>query len=707
MEGDGGHEAIQLKMAEEEALKRNTDCIYFLASPFTCKKGSECDYRHSEGARFNCRDCWYWLNGNCLNPKCSFRHPPLGSLFATEMPSPLPSQTSAPTFTPAARPPNNGYNKCVPCYYFQRGQCLKGKSCPFMHGLPASVNSLPQQVTTVSMPSAALLQSNDQNAQKKISVQQDMQEFRHDSPKTPVNMHFELVSSETVELVTKAGNAPKHEPSEIKILPPHSLDEEPPALSQNGVSVNNGYFQSQQWNNQVQPTEEEPDNGRDADEFLGEHSPGFDVLVEDDIEDPDYYHNEDNFRRMSAHGGRNMEAVDECDYQHNDYEPITKVDQDQYNGMVRYGNYELPHDRHGLESKTALRILERASSVERRVTDRETKIDAVCITGSDLRYQLNKRRRFNGTQSTSNHGCHNELYRRDEQYVEERHYCYHSHDDMKFPPEQFISCRLQGRIAFPIKSVADATNNMFSEKERGRGSRSICSPTRRTIYKTRYSERTRRQPSEIFTKDERIHREKTTLKDGTVSLDFASPKSLAELRSATNNENIQEIKVTGSNNLEGLYESENPLYFEGPLPLTAILKRKRELTYVENEVSTAQHENNQSGYSSIHELVPQLEANTEGNTIVNHDKGMIHTENGLAYHSHSPSKANALETEDDTGLENAEEEEMETSDKQDGDFNYESGKDKEIDHKNTPHPSEEDDLDEDDDFATKVSEMLS
>uniref|UniRef100_A0A453DDH2 C3H1-type domain-containing protein n=1 Tax=Aegilops tauschii subsp. strangulata TaxID=200361 RepID=A0A453DDH2_AEGTS len=60
---------------EEEALRRNTDCVYFLASPLTCKKGNQCDFRHSEGARMNPRDCYYWLNGNCLNPKCSFRHP--------------------------------------------------------------------------------------------------------------------------------------------------------------------------------------------------------------------------------------------------------------------------------------------------------------------------------------------------------------------------------------------------------------------------------------------------------------------------------------------------------------------------------------------------------------------------------------------------------------------------------------------------------
>ncbi|KAL0409096.1 UNVERIFIED_CONTAM: Zinc finger CCCH domain-containing protein 17 [Sesamum radiatum] len=70
--------------AEEEALKRNTDCVYFLASPLTCKKGSECEYRHSDIARVNPRDCWFWLHGNCLNPKCGFRHPAPGTASAAE-----------------------------------------------------------------------------------------------------------------------------------------------------------------------------------------------------------------------------------------------------------------------------------------------------------------------------------------------------------------------------------------------------------------------------------------------------------------------------------------------------------------------------------------------------------------------------------------------------------------------------------------------
>lgn len=29
---------VAVVSAEEEAIKRNTDCVYFLASPLTCKK---------------------------------------------------------------------------------------------------------------------------------------------------------------------------------------------------------------------------------------------------------------------------------------------------------------------------------------------------------------------------------------------------------------------------------------------------------------------------------------------------------------------------------------------------------------------------------------------------------------------------------------------------------------------------------------------
>ncbi|MED6112890.1 hypothetical protein PIB30_065863 [Stylosanthes scabra] len=99
---------------------RNTDCVYFLASPLTCKKGAECEYRHNEIARLNPRDCWYWLSGSCLNPTCAFRHPPLDCQTGV---SSEPTQSAIPA------------NKTMfPCYFFFNGYCNKGDRCSFLHG---------------------------------------------------------------------------------------------------------------------------------------------------------------------------------------------------------------------------------------------------------------------------------------------------------------------------------------------------------------------------------------------------------------------------------------------------------------------------------------------------------------------------------------------------------------------------------------------
>lgn len=37
-QGGGGPSSSSSNMAEDESVKRNTDCVYFLASPLTCKK---------------------------------------------------------------------------------------------------------------------------------------------------------------------------------------------------------------------------------------------------------------------------------------------------------------------------------------------------------------------------------------------------------------------------------------------------------------------------------------------------------------------------------------------------------------------------------------------------------------------------------------------------------------------------------------------
>nr|CAD1842947.1 unnamed protein product [Ananas comosus var. bracteatus] len=136
---------------EEEIRKRNTDCVYFLASPFTCKKlmkfipifssqGSRCEYRHRESARLNPKDCWYWLRGNCLNPNCGFRHPPF------EVSSrPLSEQSYGALSSGKAN---------IPCYFYRHAHCIKGDQCLFLHDfLPAPKLSgvAPEATTGLSM----------------------------------------------------------------------------------------------------------------------------------------------------------------------------------------------------------------------------------------------------------------------------------------------------------------------------------------------------------------------------------------------------------------------------------------------------------------------------------------------------------------------------------------------------------------------------
>ncbi|XP_024528429.1 zinc finger CCCH domain-containing protein 32-like [Selaginella moellendorffii] len=133
--------------------KKNTDCVYFLASPLTCKKGMQCEFRHSEVARLNPRDCWYWLSGNCLNPDCPFRHPPLD----------------------VSEEENPSSNSRVPCYFYSQGYCAKGDQCPFMHGFARrsqQVQTLAQQQQTPSQPQVPAASTVTQNGGSKLSIGQ-------------------------------------------------------------------------------------------------------------------------------------------------------------------------------------------------------------------------------------------------------------------------------------------------------------------------------------------------------------------------------------------------------------------------------------------------------------------------------------------------------------------------------------------------------
>ncbi|KAG2302051.1 hypothetical protein Bca52824_030702 [Brassica carinata] len=283
--------------AEEEASKRNTDCVYFLASPLTCKKGAECEYRHSEYARVNPRDCYYWLSGNCLNPKCGFRHPPLETPAGSAQP-------------PHAAAHPGVVKQPVPCVFFQKGMCAKGDMCSYMHTPnPAGYR---KQLPAEAKPSAA---ADDPRFSKK--------------PKKVVGVLSSTDGNQSTQL--------------------HGSDD------------NNSFH-----------------NGKDGDEALRESSPGFNVLVDNEAGDSEYYHVEDGY------GRRSQERLNSL----NEYDALADGDGEAFRDQ-RFDSYDPREDRHawghhrvsserGDRSKEGLREDERSENV----------------LASDLRYRLaNKQRK--------------------------------------------------------------------------------------------------------------------------------------------------------------------------------------------------------------------------------------------------------------------------------------------------------------------------
>ncbi|GER30083.1 zinc finger family protein [Striga asiatica] len=266
--------------AEEEVVKRNTDCIYFLASPLTCKKtvkgkdsgnpvkafyegyiGNECEYRHSDIARVNPRDCYFWVHGNCLNPKCGFRHPPLDELLGTQAPTsnassaPI-SQTvvaSAPHVSNASAKPG------VPCIFFQKGYCLKGDWCPFLH-TPNSSSNKPSMVPVTAPPADKNILSGP--------------------PGKPL--------TEPPANVAKSVNDPAVANS--------SLHRNESAISMRAAAQTSGATDLHRYSNT---------NSKDKDEISREPSPGFDVLVDDDLRSSDYYPGDDGFGLSRDHDAPN------------------------------------------------------------------------------------------------------------------------------------------------------------------------------------------------------------------------------------------------------------------------------------------------------------------------------------------------------------------------------------------------------------------
>ncbi|KAL5185954.1 Zinc finger CCCH domain-containing protein 34 [Glycine soja] len=256
---------------DQDSLKRYTDCVYFLASPLTCKKGAECEYRHNEIARLNPRDCWYWLSGQCLNPTCAFRHPPLDGHTGASVPS-EPTQTSLPA------------NKTmVPCYFFFNGSCNKGDRCSFLHGPDDSIFTV-KPVKNDNGSTDALNLENKTSSGNRIGLVSTPTDQSVAAPKNLSDLKLQPKEDHQLEI-------PKDVKQQGYYLELSASEYKEAAVSRSDSSIpDEGFVHNVPHLCTEQSSEEQVNSHIEPEERWesSPHSPGFDVLVHDEVDNLGY-----------------------------------------------------------------------------------------------------------------------------------------------------------------------------------------------------------------------------------------------------------------------------------------------------------------------------------------------------------------------------------------------------------------------------------
>lgn len=191
-------------------------------------------------------------------------------------------------------------------------------------------------------------------------------------------------------------------------------------------------------------------HGKDTEEFLRESSPGFDVLVDDELRGSNYYHNEEQYGRTRGHEGRNLNSVNEYEMGHSmDYNSMADIDRIQ-------GQYAWEQGTGSSDT-----VLVASSHLERSFSKTQSPGQ---INESDLRYRLSKHRRVNGLRSVVN------LDYSPDNKVEERSHRNSSQRDSLHSTthESSLGSRLRGRIKLPSRSPV-GSNGLHSEREMDRG----------------------------------------------------------------------------------------------------------------------------------------------------------------------------------------------------------------------------------------------
>ncbi|KAK6774372.1 hypothetical protein RDI58_029611 [Solanum bulbocastanum] len=515
---------------EEEFQKRSTDCVYFLASPLTCKKGMECEYRHSEMARLNPRDCWYWVAGSCLNPACAFRHPPL--------------ESHAETSSELAPPPNKSVvpvNKTnMLCYFYFSGYCNKGERCAYLHGpddgatawTSSKVASEVPDEPTAGMKRTFAGSETDLSAVEKHTNSSEMgpKEAAHEYINSEVDVHLMTNNVGEQSASHETSGSPSVEAAAVGLVSLVHAE----SLTQGGSYLSPN-----------QNSDEEVEDNVEREEWL-ESSPGFDVLVDDRLvglshEDEHNYlmHPDMEDRELDERfTGYDFENHLEYDPAYPDIGIVSDVKQNA--SYYNFENHEMNEPvgeflipAHGRERVSRKRELPRELAFRSR--------DNV-----DLR-DLLKKRRASESDSPDHLSRRFDLSRSNvhEQGSRDRH-------------------RPQGSRWMPRTRLEGA--NRLKRLRQSQGS----------SYRQQHFKDRRRGKSRPFANESHRRRMDSRKRLTDVPETFSAPKTLAQIREEKRRvrEDANSLEGTGPS---GVSEKED---FSGPKPLSEILKDKRRLSSV-------------------------------------------------------------------------------------------------------------------------------
>ncbi|KAF5482144.1 hypothetical protein F2P56_002735 [Juglans regia] len=526
---------------DEELLKRNTDCVYFLASPLTCKKGIDCEYRHSEIARLNPRDCWYWLSGNCLNSTCAFRHPPLDGHAG------VPSE-SAECSTPANK-------TSVPCYFYFNGFCNKGDRCSFMHSSDGNAPA-EKSIKLASVGTDAPLLENKTSAgcETGSALAETCLNSSESAAKVATNLNC-LPKEELQHLVPKNAFQRSASPQiavceydEAAMIRLESL------LPMEGFTHGRSPLCTDQ-------SSEEQVEGYIEPEERWESSPGFDVLVGDRSDnvyedDPEFLLDMDReHRELNSHSSV-------YDYENTvEYDPMYPAAEILYERDV-YNSFDHLDDEHLFSNVNRVlghsrdTMLDSILSQKRKLMPMELAVGE--CNGMDLRNHLRRRRMINDHRSTgsSRRPLSSHLIGRSQER----------------PRRHGMGPRFHGRLASVVgkngnESIGENRAFLNGAKPRGllrhsQQDRSVKHFRKERLAKRQFSSEVSRKSSTR----ERWAQESST---------FTGPKTLAQIKDekkyAEENEDcvwkVGHARTTSAD-------------FQGPKPLSEILKNKRKLDSV-------------------------------------------------------------------------------------------------------------------------------